>query len=218
MLRHRAHVADGRTLPGARRRSGMYALAVLVLMLATGCTPTTRLTPAPTAIPTATTPPAPTSTRAPEDAFRDELEAITGLRGRDLARGPAFEVERLADVTIVHIIIQLSSLSLPDAQWDPTILLLPAGLRAALLYRRIPLLSAAASVHERAVSRGVAGLKCDYRSWSGTTVGAPASSAHVVHDALSAGWPVAASGSCSPNRDTARASTLHRPRLRIGEI
>jgi Clp amino terminal domain, pathogenicity island component len=118
LLRHRAHAADGRTLPGARRRSGVYALAVLVLMLATGCAPTTRLTPAPTAIPTATTPPAPTSTMAPEDAFRDELEAITGLRGRDLARGPAFEVERLADVTIVHIFIQLSSPSLPDAQWD----------------------------------------------------------------------------------------------------
>lgn len=119
-LRHHAHAADGRTLPGACRRTGVYALTVLALALATGCAPTAHLTlsPTATAIPTATIPPAPTPTRTPEDAFRDELGAITGPRGQILARGSAFEVERLADLTIVHVFIQLLSPSLPDAQWD----------------------------------------------------------------------------------------------------
>jgi hypothetical protein len=58
-----------------------------------------------------------TATAAPDEAFQVELGALTTLRGRFIG-GPGGEIEALADVTIVHVSVQLASPSLADAQWD----------------------------------------------------------------------------------------------------
>jgi hypothetical protein len=54
---------------------------------------------------------------APDAAFRNELGAVTTLHGRFIG-GPGGEIEALAEVTIVHVFVQLASPSLADAQWD----------------------------------------------------------------------------------------------------
>ncbi len=118
LLKCRAPSAYDRSLLCACRRIGVYILVILSLLVVTGCEATTAPTVSSTAVATATTPPTPTATPAPEDAFRDEVPAITGLRGQVPASRLDFEVERLADVTIMHVFVDLSSPSLPDAQWD----------------------------------------------------------------------------------------------------
>jgi hypothetical protein len=65
----------------------------------------------------ATAPQVVAPTAAPDEAFRHELGALTTLRGRFIG-GPGAEIEALADGTIVHVDIQLTSPSLADAQWD----------------------------------------------------------------------------------------------------
>jgi hypothetical protein len=57
------------------------------------------------------------ATAAPDEAFRHELSALPSVRGRFIG-GPGAEIEALADVTIVHVHVQLASPSLADAQWD----------------------------------------------------------------------------------------------------
>ena len=119
----RAPSAYGRSVLNACRHSGVYVLLPLLvipsLVVVTGCAATTSFIVSPTAVATATImPPAPTVTPAPEDAFRDEIAAISGLRGQVPASRLSFEVERLANVTIVHVVIQLASPALPDVQWD----------------------------------------------------------------------------------------------------
>jgi len=105
----------------ACRRIGIAVLAILSLMVITGCEAMTGSSLASTTAATApatTTWPAPTATLAPDAAFRDEIATITCLRGLVPASRPGFEIEQLADVTVMHVFIQLSSPALPDVQWD----------------------------------------------------------------------------------------------------
>lgn len=109
-------------LPRTRRRTGVAVLSLLSLLsllALAGCGAPTRPAASSTTVVTPTMPPAPTETPAPEDAFRYEVPSITGLRGQVPARRPTFEVERLADVTVAHVFIQLSSpATLSNVQWD----------------------------------------------------------------------------------------------------
>jgi hypothetical protein len=118
LMTYRAPSVYDRSLRCACCHIGAYVLMVVLLLVVTGCGTTTSRIISSTEVATATTPPAPTATPAPEDAFRDEVAAITGLRGQSPASHPDFEVERLADVTIMHVFIQLSSPALSDVQWD----------------------------------------------------------------------------------------------------
>lgn len=106
----------------ACRSIGIAVLAILSLVAVTGCEaptgPAVASTTASTTAATATTLPSLTTTLTPDDAFRDEVAAITSLRSLVPASHPSFEVDRLADVTVMHVFIQLSSSALPDVQWD----------------------------------------------------------------------------------------------------
>lgn len=87
------------------RPSGSSIDLILSLAVITGCEMTTNLPVSPTVVATVTRLPAPTVTSAPEGAFRDEIAAITDLRGQVPASRPSFEVERVADVSIIHVYI-----------------------------------------------------------------------------------------------------------------
>jgi hypothetical protein len=81
--------------------------------------PPTQSATGPAVAVTATVPPrVVTATAAPDEAFRLELGALTTLRGSFSGGGPGGEIEPLADVTIVHVSVQLASPSLADTQWD----------------------------------------------------------------------------------------------------
>lgn len=96
--------------------SRFAVLAFCCLWLTLSACATSTTTKAPTVAPTqpaiATTP-----TLAPDAAFRNELAVAPNLHGRFIG-GPGGEIETLADVTIVHVYVQLASPSLADAQWD----------------------------------------------------------------------------------------------------
>jgi hypothetical protein len=121
-LQRRTPSVYDRFLLCACRRIGVSVLAILALVVVTGCEATTGASVASTtaaaAAATATTLPAPTATLTPDAAFRDEIATITSLRSLVPASRPGFEIEQLADVTVMHVFIQLSSPTLPDVQWD----------------------------------------------------------------------------------------------------
>lgn len=102
------------------RVSRFAVLAVCCMWLslsACASSTTVHAPPAPQAQPATTV----TQTTTPDAAFRDELGALTNLRGRFIG-GPGGEIEALAAVTIVHVNVQLASPSLTDAQWDALVI------------------------------------------------------------------------------------------------
>lgn len=101
-------------------RLALLALCCLCLSLTACASSTTHDTPAdtPTIAPRQRPAIEPTPTIAADQAFRDELALVShNLRGQFIG-GPGGEIDPLADVTIVHVGVQLASPSLADAQWD----------------------------------------------------------------------------------------------------
>lgn len=100
-------------------RLAVLALCCLCLSLSACASSATHEAPAdtPTMAPTQPVVEA-TPTIAPDAAFRDELAIVApNLRGQFVG-GPGGEIDPLADVTIVHVGVQLATPSLADAQWD----------------------------------------------------------------------------------------------------
>jgi len=60
----------------------------------------------------------PTPTIAADQAFRDELALVSNTLRGHFVGGPGGEIVPLADVTVVHVGVQLATPSLADAQWD----------------------------------------------------------------------------------------------------
>ncbi len=96
-------------------RCAFAVLCCLSLALFSACA-TSTITLVPTTAPTQR-PAVATPTTAPGAAFRQELGALTDLRGHFVG-GSGGESEPLAGVTLVHVFVQLVAPSLANAQWD----------------------------------------------------------------------------------------------------